>query len=89
MKKEKIYLQYGFWRAAKKLDMDIFGPNAWDLFDVLQSSNVRAEIPIENFGQDDFLSILWHKSNGSCFAEKGQIDEVLKEDNFSIDIHKL
>lgn len=85
MKKEKIYLQYGFWRAAKKLDMDIFGPNAWDLFDVLQSSNVRAEIPIENFGQDDFLSILWHKSNGSCFAEKGQIDEVLKEDNFSID----
>lgn len=85
MKKEKIYLQYGFWKAVKELDIDVFGPNAWDLFDVLQSSNVRAEIPIENFGQDDFLSILWHKSNGSCFAEKGQIDEVLKEDNLSID----
>ncbi len=86
MKKEKIYLQYGFWKAVKELDIDVFGPNAWDLFDVLQSSNVRAEIPIENFGQDDFLSILWHKSNGSCFAEKGQIDEVLMEDKLSIDI---
>lgn len=85
MKKEKIYLQYGFWKAVKELDIDVFGPNAWDLFDVLQSSNVRAEIPIENFGQDDFLSILWHKSNGSCFAEKGQIDEILKEDNVTID----
>ena len=85
MKKGKIYLQYGFWSAVKQLDMDVFGPNAWDLFCVLQASNVQAEIPIENFGQDDFLSILWHKTGGSCFAEKGQIDAIIKEDDFSIE----
>lgn len=85
MKKGKIYLQYGFWRAVKKLDIDIFGPNAWDLFCVLQACNVKAEIPIEDFGQDDFLSILWHKTNGSCFVEKGQIDSIINEDKLSIE----
>lgn len=85
MKKGKIYLQYGFWKAVKKLDMDVFGPNAWDLFCVLQANNVQAEIPIEEFGQDDFLSILWHKTGGSCFAEKGQIAAIIEEDNLSIE----
>lgn len=83
MKKGKIYLQYGFWKAVKKLSMDVFGPNAWDLFCVLQASNVQAEIPIEDFGQDDFLSILWHKTGGSCFAEKGQVDAIIEGDSLS------
>ena len=84
MKKGKIYLQYGFWKAVKKLE-DVFGPNAWDLFCVLQASNVQAEIPIEDFGQDDFLSILWHKTGGSCFAEKGQVDAIIEGDSLSIE----
>lgn len=83
MKKGKIYLQYGFWRAVKKLDVDIFGPNAWDLFCVLQSNDVQVEIPIEEIGQDDFLSILWHKTGGSCLAEKGQIDAIIREESLS------
>lgn len=85
MKKGEIYLQYGFWKAVKKQDMDVFGPNAWDLFCVLQASNVQAEIPIEDFGQDDFLSILWHKTGGSCFVEKGQIDTLIRKDDFPIE----
>lgn len=85
MKKGRIYLQYGFWQALKKLDIGVFGPNAWDLFCVLRASKVQAEIPIENFCSDDFLSILWHESGGSCFVENGQIDAILREDNLSVE----
>ncbi len=85
MKKGSIYLQSGFWEAVKKLDLNVFGPNAWELFDVLRASKVQAEIPLEDFGQDDYLSILWHESGGSCFVEKGQIEKVLSEDTPSIE----
>ena len=85
MKRGCIYFQYGFWRNIKKLDIGAFGPNAWDLFCVLRTSKVQAEIPIENFGTDDFLSILWHESGGSCFVEKGQIEAIIEGDNLSIE----
>ncbi len=85
MRHGTIYLQYGFWKAAKNLSADVFGPNAWDLFCVLRSSNIHAEIPIEFFGSDDYLSILWHESGGSCFVEEGQIDTTLSKDNFPIE----
>ena len=67
MKRGCIYFQYGFWQNVKKLDVGAFGPNAWDLFCVLRKSKVQAEIPIENFGSDDYLSILWHESGGSSY----------------------
>ncbi len=85
MKKGRVYLQYGFWRSIKNIDAKIFGPNAWDIFCVLRSSILCAEIPIEFFGQDDLLSILWHESGGSCFVEEGYVDDILGRENSSIE----
>lgn len=85
MKQGSIYLQSGFWKAAKKLDSNIFGPYAWELFCVLRAGKVQAEIPIDEFGQDDYLSILWHESGGSCFVEKGHIDEIVNGTDLSIE----
>ena len=83
MKKGRIFLQYGFWKTIKRTDVSIFGPNAWDLFCVLRSRILRAEIPIEFFGQDDLLNILWHESGGSCFVEDGYIDNILENEELS------
>ncbi len=85
MKHGSIYLQFGFWKNIKAAGKNIFGPNAWELFCALRSSQLRAEVPIELFGQDDFLSILWHESGGSCFIEDGQIDGIIRN-KLSIDI---
>ena len=85
MKRGQIYLQCGFWTAIKEVDASVFGPNAWDLFCVLRAGKLRAELPIELFGQDVLLSILWHESGGSCFIEKGEIDEILEKKDFSIE----
>jgi len=85
MKRGRIYLQYGFWEAVKKIDKSVFGPDAWELFEVMRASNVQAEIPLEDFGHDDFMSMLWHETGGSCYIEKGEIEKVLSENNPSIE----
>ncbi len=85
MKQGYIYLQYGFWKAVKELYANVFGPNGWDIFCVLRTIKAKIEIPIEAFGQDDYLSMLWHESGGSCVVEKGQIDKILSEKILSIE----
>lgn len=85
MKRGLIYLQYGFWTAIKEVDANIFGPKAWDIFCVLRAGKLRAELPIELFGQDNLLSLLWHESGGSCFIEKGKIDDILEKEDLSIE----
>lgn len=85
MKQRCIYLQHGFWEAVKKFDVSIFGPNAWNVFCVLRGEKVKTEISIESFIQDDLLSMLWHESGGSCYVEKGQIDEILSKKALSIE----
>lgn len=85
MKKGRIYLQYGFWKTVKKTASDVFGPNAWDLYCVLQKNHLFAEIPIELFDQDAMLKELWHSSGGSCYIDDGQIEELLGRDNLSIE----
>lgn len=85
MKSGHIYLQYGFWKAIKEVDASVFGPNAWDIFCVFRSSKLHAEVPIELFGQDDLLSILWQESAGSCFIEAGQVDEILAKEDLKIE----
>ena len=85
MRKGYIYLQYGFWKALKELYTNVFGPNGWDIFCVLRAMRTQLEIPIEAFGLDDYLSILWHESGGSCFVEKGGIDAILKGSDLPIE----
>lgn len=85
MKRGCVYLQYGFWQAVKKLDIGVFGPNAWDLFCVLRRNKVQVEVPLEDFNLDDLLSILWHESGGSCFVEKGQVDAIVNGKDLSIE----
>lgn len=86
MKRGTIYIQYGFWIAINKSGDGIFGPNVWDLSCLLRSSMVQAEFPIESFKDDSLLSLLWQESNGSCFAENGTIDTIIKrEGNLSIE----
>ena len=46
---------------------------------------LHAEVPIELFGQDDLLSILWHESGGSCFIEAGQVDGNLGKEDLKIE----
>lgn len=85
MKRGHIYIQHGFWKAVKDLGVSVFGPNAWDLFCVLRTSILHAEIPIEIFGQDDLLSILWHESGGSCYMDEGMTDYIINQNEDSIE----
>ncbi len=86
MKWGTIYIQYGFWTTINKIGNEIFGPNLWDLTCVLKSNKVQAEFPIELFKEVGFLNNLWQMSNGSCFAEWGTIDNIIKkEENFLIE----
>ena len=85
MKRACIYLQNGFWKDIKKLHEELFGPNGWDLFCVFRRSRLYAEIPIEDFMQDDWLSILWHESGGSCYVDKGHVEAIIKGEKKSIE----
>lgn len=64
MKKNIIYLQYGFWKSLREKKDDFI---IWEVFKVLSSNDVCTDIPIEAWEKDDLLRIwLQQKANNKA-----------------------
>lgn len=65
MKKNIIYLQYGFWKSLREKEDDFV---VWEIFKVLCSNDVSTDIPIEAWEKDDLLR-LWLQQKANHKAE--------------------
>ena len=64
MTKRLIYLQYGFWKKLRSSDSVEDKRLFWDLYGALECSNIRADIPIDEWegDKDDLLFYLLQNS---------------------------
>ena len=78
MIKRLIYLQYGFWKKMRSGDSVEEKRLFWDLYGALECSNIRADIPPEEWA-DDKDDLLYYLIQNSYDGNGTEVEEYVPE----------